>query len=115
MAGTTAVTCRSSEEILDQPEPIETWVGRSLPRIEDAAVLSGRARFIDDIAVPPGTLHAAILRSLHAHATITGIDVGRARVADGVTAVLTGADVRALSASLVVGVKAPMEYWPIAV
>ena len=104
-----------------QPSPsrgegdIAAWVGRSVPRVEDAALLSGRGRFIDDVGVPPGTLHAAILRSPHAHATIAGIDVARARAAEGVTAVLTGAEVRALSASLVVGVKAPMECWPIAV
>jgi len=56
-----------------------TWVGRSLPRVEDAALLSGRGRYIDDLGAPPGTLHAAILRSPHAHATIDGIDVRRAR------------------------------------
>ena len=115
MVGTTPVARRSSGGILDRTEPIETWVGRSVPRVEDAALLSGRGRFIDDIAVPPATLHAAILRSPHAHATIAGIDVVRARASDGVAAVLTGADVRALSASLVVGVKAPMECWPIAI
>ena len=38
-----------------------------------------------------------------------------ARAADGVAAVLTGADVIALTSSLVVGVKAPIECWPIAV
>ena len=39
----------------------------------------------------------------------------RARAAPGVAAVLTGADVRAVTASMVVGVKAPVECWPIAV
>ena len=38
------------------------WVGRSIERIEDAALLSGRGRFIDDLGVQPGTLHAAIMR-----------------------------------------------------
>ena len=44
------------------------WVGRSIPRVEDAALLTGRGRFIDDLGVRPGTLYAAILRSPHAHA-----------------------------------------------
>jgi len=45
-------------------------VGRPVERIEDAALLTGRARFADDIGAPRGALHAAILRSLHAHAEI---------------------------------------------
>ena len=73
------------------------------------------AVIIDDLGVRPGTLHAAILRSPHAHADIEAIDCTAARAADGVVAVLTGADVKALTASLVVGVKAPIECWPIAI
>ena len=46
------------------------WVGRSVERVEDAALLTGRGRYIDDLGVKPGTLHAAILRSPHAHADI---------------------------------------------
>src|ERR1700744_1005244 len=91
------------------------WTGQSIPRVEDAGLLSGRGRFMDDIGVRPGTLHAAILRSPHAHANITAIDVAAARSARGVCAVLTGEDIKALTASLVVGVKAPVECWPIAV
>ena len=95
--------------------PATDWVGRSLPRVEDAALLTGRGRFIDDLGVRPGTLHAAILRSPHAHAVIASIDAARTAALPGVAAVLTGAEVRAMSASLVVGVKAPMQCWPIAV
>ena len=91
------------------------WVGRSIPRVEDAALLTGRGRFIDDLGVRPGTLYAAILRSPHAHAQIVSIDSEAARRADGVVAVLTGDDIKALTTSLVVGVKAPVECWPIAV
>ena len=91
------------------------WVGRSIPRFEDAALLTGRGRFIDDLGTRPGTLEAAILRSPHAHAEVEAIDCEVARAADGVAAVLTGADVKALTSSLVVGVKAPLECWPIAV
>jgi 2-furoyl-CoA dehydrogenase large subunit len=91
------------------------WLGQSIERVEDAALLTGRGRYIDDLGVPPGTLHAAILRSPHAHATIRAIRIEAARAAPGVAAVLTAADITALSASLAVGVKAPIECWPIAV
>ena len=93
----------------------EPWTGQSIPRVEDAALLSGRGRFIDDIGVRTATLHAAILRSPHAHANIVSIDIAAASKARGVVAVLTGEDIKALTASLVVGVKAPVECWPIAV
>ena len=67
------------------------WVGQSIERVEDAALLTGRGRYIDDIAVPPGTLHAAVLRSPHPHAVIRSIDVSAARAAQGVAAVDHGA------------------------
>ena len=44
---------------------------RSLLRKEDGRLLTGAARFVDDLA-PPGALHATILRSPHAHARIAG-------------------------------------------
>jgi 2-furoyl-CoA dehydrogenase large subunit len=97
------------------PATTKSWVGQSIERVEDLTLLAGRGRYIDDIAVRPGTLHAAILRSPHAHARIGAIDATAARQAPGVAAVITGAEVTALSASLVVGVKAPIECWPIAV
>ncbi|WP_454617657.1 xanthine dehydrogenase family protein molybdopterin-binding subunit [Bradyrhizobium cenepequi] len=93
---------------------VRPWVGRSIERVEDTALLSGRGRFIDDLGTPPGTLHAAILRSPHAHADIVSVDAEAARRAPGVAAVLTGEQVKALTSSLVVGVKAPVECWPIA-
>lgn len=91
------------------------WVGRSIPRVEDAALLAGRGRYIDDLGVRPGTLEAAILRSPHAHAEIEAIDGTAALAADGVFAVLTGAEIKALTTSLVVGIKAAIECWPIAI
>src|ERR1700744_4374086 len=91
------------------------WVGQSIARVEDSALLTGRGRFIDDIGVHPGTLHAAFLRSPHPHADIVSIDSSAAKRAPGVVTVLDGEDVKALTASLVVGVKAPVECWPIAV
>src|SRR3954471_22149691 len=90
------------------------WVGRSIERVEDAALLSGRGRFIDDLGVAPGTLHATVLRSPHAHADVLSIDVEAAKRLPGVAAILIGTDVKAVTTSLVVGVKAPVECWPIA-
>jgi 2-furoyl-CoA dehydrogenase large subunit len=94
--------------------PVQGWVGRSVQRVEDAALLTGRGRYLDDLGTRPGTLEAAILRSPHAHAEIKSIDAERARAMPGVAAVLTGDDIKALTASMVVGVKAPLESWPIA-
>ena len=92
-----------------------SWCGQSVERVEDGPLLTGRGRFIDDLGVRPGTLHAAILRSPHPHAKIRAINAMAARTAPGVAAVITGAEVTAVSGSLVVGVKAPIECWPIAV
>jgi carbon-monoxide dehydrogenase large subunit len=59
------------------------YVGRSVPRVEDARLLAGRARFVDDLRLP-NMAHAAILRSEHAHARIEAIDLAPARAAPGV-------------------------------
>src|SRR3984885_481334 len=105
----------ASSSVAAHPESGSSWVGRSIARVEDSSLLSGRGRFIDDVGVHPGTLHAAFLRSPHAHADIISIDVSQAMQAAGVVAVLHGEDIKALTSSLVVGVKAPVECWPIAV
>ncbi|MCG5236739.1 xanthine dehydrogenase family protein molybdopterin-binding subunit [Xanthobacter oligotrophicus] len=102
--------------MLDMPrDTADGWVGRAIERVEDAALLTGRGRYLDDLGVKPGTLHMAILRSPHAHADITAIDTSAAQALPGVAAVLTGADVARLTTSLVVGVKAPVQCWPMAV
>jgi 2-furoyl-CoA dehydrogenase large subunit len=62
-------------------------------RLEDARLLRGRGRYIDDLPVAANTLHAAILRSPHAHARIRGIDVNAAKAVKGVFAVYTGRDI----------------------
>ena len=90
-------------------------LGRSLARIEDDALLSGRGRFGDDLGVTPGTLHAAVLRSPHAHAELASVDASAALAMPGVRAVLTGDDIRRWSAPFVVGVKQPMQHWALAV
>ncbi|MBB6308744.1 xanthine dehydrogenase family protein molybdopterin-binding subunit [Xanthobacter tagetidis] len=91
------------------------YTGQSLPRVEDAALLSGRGRFIDDLGVRPGTLEAAILRSPHAHADILSIDTSAALALPGVVAVVTGRDLAALTLPMVAGLKVNVENWPMAV
>jgi len=89
-------------------------VDLTVERVEDARLLTGRARFADHYPTPAGTLHAAILRSPHASALISSIDVGRAESRPGVAAVLTGADIRALSDPFMVIVKQPLDEWALA-
>lgn len=60
-------------------------------RVEDPRLLRGLGRYTDDIT-PPGTLYGVVLRSPHAHARITAIDVTAARAVPGVVAVITHAD-----------------------
>ncbi len=67
-------------------------IGQPIKRFEDVRLLTGGGRFHDDVNVP-GQAHAVIVRSLHAHARIVGIDAAKARRAPGVLAVYTGADV----------------------
>ena len=85
------------------------WVGQSIERHEDAALLSGNGRFVDDLGTSPGTLYAAILRSPHAHATIDRIDTTQARQLANVFGVFTGVDIAAITSPLLAGVRAAME------
>jgi carbon-monoxide dehydrogenase large subunit len=68
--------------------------GSGIRRREDPRLLTGTARYTDDIVLP-GLVHAAVLRSPHAHARIRGIDTSRAKSAAGVISVFTGADTAA--------------------
>src|SRR6266852_8061620 len=71
------------------------YIGSSIKRIEDRPLLTGAARFVDDLRFA-GTLEAAFVRSPHAHAAIRGIDTSAARGHPGVHAVLTLADLAPL-------------------
>jgi CO/xanthine dehydrogenase Mo-binding subunit len=68
----------------------EPYIGRAMPRFEDRRLVAGRGRFADDAAAP-GQIHAAFVRSPHAHARIDGIDADAAKL-PGVLAVITAAD-----------------------
>jgi carbon-monoxide dehydrogenase large subunit len=72
-------------------EPSFTSIGRPIPRKEDARLLTGRGRFVDDFSLA-GQAYAAMVRSQLPHARIRGIEVGAAASMPGVLAVYTGAD-----------------------
>src|SRR5258707_4673941 len=67
-------------------------VGKRIKRTEDPRLIKGLAHYVDDIGLP-GTLHVAFVRSIYAHARISGIDTTEAMKAPGVVAVYTGKDI----------------------
>jgi CO/xanthine dehydrogenase Mo-binding subunit len=67
-------------------------VGRSVPRLEDRPLLTGRGRFAADVAFTR-MLHMRVVRSAHAHGRIRAIDISAARALPGVATVWTSADV----------------------
>ncbi|MEO7402498.1 MAG: xanthine dehydrogenase family protein molybdopterin-binding subunit [Burkholderiales bacterium] len=69
----------------------QRYFGERITRNEDARLLTGRALFVDDVELP-GLLHAAFLRSPHAHARLTKVDVTAAKARAGVIAVYTAHD-----------------------
>lgn len=66
-------------------------VGRARLRKEDRRLLTGQARWTDNLILP-GMVHLSLLRSPVAHATITSLDTDAARQAPGVVGVWTGQD-----------------------
>ena len=73
----------------------ERLFGASVRRREDARLVTGRGRYVADVALP-GLLHVAVHRSPHAHARVVRIDAEAARRRPGVVRVLVPADVAAL-------------------
>src|ERR671925_243943 len=67
-------------------------VGKSTPKRDGPEKVTGRTRYLHDLAVPR-MLHGRILRAAFPHARIVAIDVSRARALAGVAAVITGDDV----------------------
>jgi aerobic carbon-monoxide dehydrogenase large subunit len=70
----------------------ESWIGRSVGRLEDPPLVVGRGEFAGDINFAH-QLHMRIARSAHAHGRIVAIDTSAARALPGVFAVWTGADI----------------------
>jgi CO/xanthine dehydrogenase Mo-binding subunit len=80
------------DRLADRPG---TWVGRSVLRVEDPRLLTGRCQFVDDVNLPD-MLHASVFRSTVPHARIRSLDVSAAREFPGVSAVITAADLDAM-------------------
>src|SRR6516162_6651806 len=72
--------------------PRMTAIGRSVPRLEDPPLLTGRGRFVADLAFPH-QLHMRVVRSGHAHGRIVAIDTAEAMAAPGVVALWTCRDI----------------------
>ncbi len=95
-------------------------VGTRMKRREDPALLTGEAKYTNDLSIP-GALHLAVLRSPYAHARITSVDVSGALAQPGVVAAYSGADLESVWAGpmpcawpVTPDMKNPMHY-PLAV
>lgn len=71
----------------------DSHIGESMTRLEDDALLTGAARFVDDIQLN-AMVHAAFVRSPFAHARLGAIDTAAARDMPGIVAVYTIDDLR---------------------
>jgi aerobic carbon-monoxide dehydrogenase large subunit len=74
--------------------------GTRVQRVEDQRFLRGNGRYVDDVAVGPATLHAAVLRSPHAHARVLEVHVDDVLDLEGVHLVWTYEDLAGLSAPM---------------
>ena len=81
----------SATVLTDVMEAGPGYVGESVPRVEDGPLLTGTARFVDDVSLP-GQLHARVVRSEVAHGRIAGIDLAEALATPGAVAAVTAAD-----------------------
>jgi len=77
----------------------QKYIGASIKRREDIRFITGRGTYVDDIKLPH-MVHAAILRSPHAHARIQRIDASKAEVMPGVLSVFTLKDIGELDATV---------------
>jgi aerobic carbon-monoxide dehydrogenase large subunit len=73
---------------LDRPN---SYIGRSVPRPNLARLMQGRGQYVSDIVLPR-MVHAAFVRSPHAHARIKGIATDAAKQSPGIVAIVTGAE-----------------------
>ena len=81
---------------------------RPTKRFEDHRLLTGAGSFLADIQLPE-MLHAAVVRSPHAHALVRGVDISAAKSLTGVVAVVTGQDLIGVLEEISVGALWPDE------
>jgi aerobic carbon-monoxide dehydrogenase large subunit len=97
----------------------EHHVGKALRRKEDPRLITGQARYVDDISLP-GTLWMAFVRSPEAHARIVSVDSSAAKARPGVRGVFTIEDLTDLTGPLPMAWVPPgitvnnPEHWPLA-
>ena len=84
------------ETFVGESKTAGKWVGRPLPRLEDARLVQGQGVFADDYKLE-GMLYLQLVRSPYAHARITRVDVSKAAAAPGVVCTLTGAELPSIS------------------
>ena len=98
----------------------QRYIGKPVLRLEDQALLTGTAQFIDDIQIP-GLLEAAFVRSPHPHALIRSVDVSAALALPGVHAIFGYDDLRSVLTSDMIptdragGDRFPVTTWPVVV
>jgi len=74
-----------------RPDEHYRFIGKPMPRKEDARLIAGKGRFTDDFSLD-GQLHAVMVRSPYPHARIVAIEATPAKAMPGVRGVFTGAD-----------------------
>ena len=94
---------------------VKKYVGQPIERVEDETLLMGKAQYSDNLPTRAGTVHAAILRSPHAHAEILSIDTSESEKTPGVVAVMTGEDIREMSEAFLIVLRQPINQWALAV
>src|SRR5215208_4442865 len=97
MAGGVRGPARPAEESTPMAQPTASpaaprYVGAPVRRKEDPRLLRGEGVFVGDLSLP-GLLHAAFLRSPHAHARLRRVDLDAARLLPGIVAALAYADI----------------------
>jgi len=68
-----------------------TVVGEAVLRKEDAKLLTGQGRYVDNLTTP-GMVWAYLVRSPYAQAKIASVDLSAARETEGVVAAFSGSD-----------------------
>lgn len=98
---------------------VNPWVGKSVKRKEDKRLLMGEGQYLSDLVLPR-TVYMGLVRSHHAHAHITSINVSQAASLPGVIAVITGDEFKGwdpilsdLSVPNLPGETKRPRYWPL--
>jgi carbon-monoxide dehydrogenase large subunit len=78
-------------EVTEAPAAAQRYVGGGVLRKEDPELVTGHARYVDNISLP-GMLWVGIIRSPFAHARINSVELSRAREMPGVIAAFSGED-----------------------